>query len=143
VKPVTRAAASRGSAGINYLLLLIVIVLGVVIGNLLSHWLGGMLGYRAGYDLDTLSRSAAAAATQARDGAVSQAQKAAGALASLQDQAREQRRRDREGLRLLAPCEEWRKAHAQLNTATTQTEMQRHCGLYERYVEHGVLPGKK
>lgn len=32
---------------------------------------------------------------------------------------------------------------ARPGSETTRAEMQKHCGLYDRYVQHGVLPAKK
>ena len=136
--------AHEGNARPSYLALFAVVVAGVTIGNLASDWIGTQLvAYRADRAMAELSRSAADGAARARDSAMTHAQKAVGAVADPLEYAREQRRRDRQGTRLLQTCDEWRKAHAQLSTETTGAEMKRHCGLYERYVEHGVLPAKK
>jgi len=133
-----------GEVKVSYLLLLLVVAAGVAIGNLASDWIGAQLvAYRADQAIAELSESAAAGAARATDAAVAQAQKAAAALGAGQEAAREARRRDREGVRLFKVCDEWRTAHAQLNTPTTHAEMQRHCGLYDRYVEHGLLPGRR
>jgi len=135
---------TRENKSINYLALLLVVVAGVVIGNLVSDWISARLAaYEGQRALAELKKSAAAGADRAREIAVTQAQKAASALANQQEQAREQRRRDREGLRLGQTCEEWRKADAELNSQTTHAEMTKHCGVYERYVQHGILPAKK
>ena len=133
-----------GESKVSYLLLLLVIAAGVAIGNLAADWIGARLvAYRTDQALAGLSESAAAGAARATDAALEQAQKAAAALGASAEASREARRRDREGRRLMQTCEEWRTAHAQLNTPTTHAEMQKHCGLYERYVEHGLLPGKR
>ncbi len=135
---------NRGNADINYLVLLLVIVAGVAIGNLISNWVTAkVVAYETEQALAKLSTSAAAGAARARDAAITQAQKAATAIASQQEQIREQRRLDREGRRLSQACDEWRKAHAQLNSYTTNAEMTKHCTIYERYVQGGVLPPKK
>jgi hypothetical protein len=129
---------------INYLLLLLVIAAGVALGNLLSQWVAAeVAALRADRSASALSKSAAERAAKAAEAAVSQAQKTAAQLAGAADYAQEQRRQDREGRRLSQTCDDWRKADAQLKTETTRAEMKKHCGLYERYVEHGVLPGKK
>lgn len=134
----------REAPRINYFALLLVIIAGVVIGNLVSNWLTAKLAaYQAEQALAEISKSAAAGAARAQDAAVAHAQKAAAVIASQQEEVRERRRRDRDGTRLSQACEEWRRAHAQLNTATTQAEMSKHCALYERYVQSGVLPAKK
>ena len=135
---------NRGSTSVNYLVLLLVIIVGVVIGNLISNWITTKVApIGVEQAVAKLSNSTAEATKRARDAAVTQAQKAASAIAPLQDEAREQRRRDRDGVRLAQSCEEWRRAHAQLNSDTTKTEMRKHCDLYDRYVQHGVLPQKK
>jgi hypothetical protein len=136
--------AQEGNRRLSYLALFAVVAAGVTIGNLASGWIGAQLtALDAGRALADLSKSATAGAARARDAAVAQAQSAAGAAADPLEYAREQRRGDRQGVRLYQTCDEWRKAHAQLKTETTSAEMKRHCGLYDRYVEHGVLPGKK
>ena len=135
---------NRGSTSVNYLVLLLVIIVGVVIGNLISNWITTKVApIGVEQAVAKLSNSTAEATKRARDAAVTQAQKAVSAIAPLQDEAREQRRRDRDGVRLAQSCEEWRRAHAQLNSDTTKTEMRKHCDLYDRYVQHGVLPQKK
>jgi biopolymer transport protein ExbB/TolQ len=135
---------NRGIAGVSYLALLAVVIVGVVIGNLISNWITTKV---AANDVERavaeLSKSAAEGTSRARDAAITQAQKAANALAPLQDEAREQRRRDRDGVRLAQSCEEWRRANAQLKSDTTKTEMRKHCDIYDRYIQHGVLPQKK
>jgi len=135
---------NRGTASINYLVLLLVIIVGVVIGNLIANWITTKVA-ATGVEqaVAELSQSTVAATKRARDAAVTQAQKAATALAPMQDEARERRRRDRDGMRLAQSCEEWRRAHAQLNSDTTKTEMRKHCDIYDRYIQHGVLPQKK
>ena len=136
--------AQEGNRRPSYLALFVVVAAGVTIGNLASDWIGAQLtALGAGRAMTEWSKAAAAGAARARDAAVAQAQSAAGAAADPLEYAREQRGRDRQGVRLFQTCDEWRKAHAQLKTETTSAEMKRHCGLYERYVEHGVLPGKK
>ena len=135
---------NRGTTDINYLALLMVIIVGVMIGNLISNWITSKVA-AIGVEkaVAELSESAAKETARARDAAITQAQKAANALAPLQDEAREQRRKDKEGLRLAQSCEEWKRANAQLKTDTTKTEMRKHCDIYDRYVQHGVLPQKK
>jgi len=137
-------SVNRGTTNVNYLVLLLVIILGVVIGNLISNWITTKVA-ATGVEqaVADLSKSTADATKRARDAAVTQAQKAASALAPLQDEVREQRRRDRDGMRLGQSCEEWRRAHAQLNSDTTKSEMRKHCDIYDRYVQHGVLPQSK
>jgi hypothetical protein len=126
---------------INYLLLFLVIAAGVALGNLASQWLAAeVAALQAERAVNELSKSAADKATKAAEAAVSQAQKAAAQWGGAADYAQTQRRQDRDGRRLFQACDDWRNAHAQLKTETTHTEMKKHCGLYERYVEHGLLP---
>ena len=135
---------NRGGATVNYLVLLLVILIGVAGGNLISHWVSAqLLAYRAEQAMVNVPKSGRTAATQGQDSAGSRIPLAGDLFRQTQEPAREQRRRDRDGVRLGRACEEWRQANAQLNSETTGAEMKRHCGIYERYVQDGVLPGKK
>ena len=125
---------SRASATVNYLVLLIVIVAGVAGGNLLADWITVQIdAYRGEKTIKKPGRA----------GGQSQEPAGTGIVRNALEQAREQRRRDRDGVRLAQTCEEWRQASVQLKSETARDEMRRHCGLYERYVNDGVLPGKK
>ena len=126
---------SRGGATINYLILLLVIVIGVTAGNLLSDWLAVQI---AQYRAESPAGSGKSRGS-AQDPSGTRIPMPSDVLRAQQ----EQRRRDRDGVRLGQTCEEWRQAHAQLKSETARDEMRKHCGLYERYVQDGVLPGKK
>ena len=52
----------------------------------------------------------------------------------------QQRANSREGRWLGRNCYDWRQTHAQMPGPTSQTEMKRHCDLYERYLQTGVTP---
>ena len=137
---VMNRSMMRGSGSVNYLALLLVIILGVTAGNLLSGWisvqLASYLGKQTMADFSKSARGSEGSGTLSfpTPGDLIQRQ---------QEQAREQRRRDRDGVRLGQACEEWRRADAQLKTDTTAAEARKHCGLYERYVKDGILPGKR
>jgi len=131
----------RGNTTINYLALLLVILVGVAGGNLIADWVTAQI---SAYRTDKVpAKPGRAGATHAPEPAGTKIPIAGDLIRGQQEQAREQRRRDRDGVRLSQACEEWRRMNAQLNSDTTNAEMKKHCGLYERYVQDGVLPAKK
>jgi hypothetical protein len=135
---------NRGSTNINYLILLLVVLLGVAGGNLLSDWVGVQIAaYRGEHAAPKPAKSGRAGAGQAPETGSAKLPMPGDLLHMAQEKIREQRRLDRDGVRLSRACEEWRKANAQLHSYTTDIEMKKHCGIYDRYVQDGVLPGKK
>lgn len=135
---------SRGGATINYLVLLLVILVGVAGGNLMADWIRGHIAaYRAQQPAGGAAKTSGPRSSQAQEPAGSTIPFAGDLIRAQQEQAREQRRRDRDGVRLARACEEWRQANAQLKSETAATEMKKHCGIYERYVQDGVLVGRK
>ena len=128
----------RGSAVVNYLVLLLVILVGVAGGNLISGWVSAEIeAYRAE------QAGARKSGRTSQESTISKIPMPGDFVRMQQEHAREQRRRDRDGVRLSQACEEWRQANAQMNSATTGAEMKKHCGIYERYVQDGVLPAKR
>ena len=124
----------------KYVVLLLVILFGVAGGNLIANWAQTQID---AYRTETKGQTPKGARTGAAPlQEPSRIPLAGEIIRSQQEQARDQRRRDRDGVRLGQTCQEWRQANAQLNSATTASEMKRHCGVYERYVQDGVLPGK-
>jgi len=51
---------------------------------------------------------------------------------------REQRASTKQGKWLSMNCSDWRRTYNDLKAATAKREMQRHCRLYERYLETGI-----
>ena len=134
----------RGTTTINNLVLLIVIVIGVAGGNLLADWLSAQIAaYRGESTGKGASKTGRAGGGQAQEPAATKIPMPGDIIRTQQEQTREQRRRDRDGVRLGQTCEEWRQASVQLKSETARDEMKRHCGIYERYVQDGVLPAKK
>jgi hypothetical protein len=128
----------------NYLALLLVVVVGVAAGNLLSDWIGAELAaYRVKQAVDEHGKSARSAPARSDDKSLLKSFSPEQLLRRQQEEAREQRRRDQDGVRLARACEQWRNADAQLRTETTGAEAKKHCALYDRYVNDGVLPGKR
>ena len=130
---------SRGGATINYLILLLIIVIGVTAGNLLSNWLAAQIAQYRAEQSPGGSGKPGRTAGSAQDASGTRVPMPSDLLRAQQDQ----RRRDRDGVRLGQACDEWRQAHTQLRSETARDEMRKHCSLYERYVQDGVLPGKK
>ena len=127
----------------KYVALFLVVVLGVACGNLLSDWIGAEIAaYHAKPAAAERGKAARGASARSEEGGVLKALAPDQILRRQQEEAREQRRRDQDGVRLARNCEQWRNADGQLRTETTRAEAKKHCGLYDRYVNDGVLPGK-
>ena len=127
----------------KYFALFLVIVLGVASGNLLSDWIRSELAaYRAKQAAAERGKAVRSAPARSDEGGILKALSPDQLLRRQQEEAREQRRRDQDGVRLARNCEQWRNADGQLRTETTRAEAKKHCGLYDRYVNDGVLPGK-
>ncbi len=127
----------------KYLALFLIIVLGVVSGNLISDWLRSELAaYRTKQAPPERGKPARGSSTRSDVDSVLKALSPDQLLRRQQEETKEQRRRDPEGVRLARNCEQWRNADGQLRTETTHSEARKHCGIYDRYVNDGVLPGK-
>ena len=133
----------RGDTSVNYLLLLLVILIGVAGGNLIADWVTAQINAYRTEKTPIQPKSGRAGTTRGQEPSGTKIPFAGDLIRGQQEQARDQRRRDRDGVRLSPTCEEWRRMNAQLNSETTGAEMKRHCGIYERYVQDGILPGKK
>ena len=134
---------AHGNTTVNYLLLLLVILVGVAGGNLIADWVTAQINTYRAEKTTPAAKSGRAGATQSQEPAGMKIPLAGDLIRGQQEQAREQRRRDRDGVRLSQACEEWRRMNAQLNSETTGAEMKKHCGIYERYVQDGILPARK
>jgi Na+-transporting NADH:ubiquinone oxidoreductase subunit NqrC len=112
---------------INYVLLLVVIIVGVAAGNLLSTYITAQAA-RQGLQAQSQRTQAhlqAAAQRQAAD------------LADLAEHQQQQRRTDAVGAKLARSCADWQQADVSLHTDTTRTESARQCARFDRYVQTG------
>jgi len=127
----------------SYLAWLAVIIVGVTVGNLLSTYITARItAYQAEAAMAELQRSMQTQAGQARAAAAEAARRDAERQAAQQAALRDQRTDDPTGRRLWQSCADWRRADADLHSATTQAEVDRHCGRFESYVSTGVPPGR-
>lgn len=122
----------------NYAVWLLVIVLGVTSGNLLSTWL---IATVVEHRVQLAAREAAKAmqasterAARVRREALARAESER--LAAL-DRLRQARGSDPFGVKLARECEDWKRMAQQLPSATAESESERSCLRYGRYVETG------
>ncbi len=52
----------------------------------------------------------------------------------------EKRKLDKDGLRLSKKCNEWTIVHKDMNTASSERGMNKHCSQYYDYISFGTLP---
>jgi hypothetical protein len=130
----------------DYLLLWLVIISGVAIGNLVSNFITASYmeakAKQAAVEVSAVLKDQAEKMN--RETAAMRAANTEAAQAQLDEQAEQQqarRRGDATGQQLSRACAEWTRAHASMNSYTTRTEMNKHCGRLERYVETGALSG--
>lgn len=140
--PFDRRRAAPAAAP-SYLAWLAVIIVGVTVGNLLSTYITARIAaHQAEAAMAGLQRSMQTQAGQARAAAAEAARREAARQASQQAALRDQRTDDPTGRRLWQSCADWRRADADLGSATTRAEVARHCGRFESYVSTGVPPGR-
>lgn len=120
--------------GANWIILWLVITLGVASGNLLSGFIGSLaIGYQLRAALSSLNEGVDETATQVQ----SELQESAERRAAEQ---RERRRETDRGQALSRQCNEWRRAHNELDTYTTAQNMDKYCGAYDEYIQTGRIP---
>lgn len=130
-----RRPRERGSlpvfGGANWIILWFIITLGVASGNLLSGFIGSLaLGYQLRAVLSSLNEGADETAAQVQSDLQESSERRAA-------EQRERRRESDRGQTLARQCDEWRSAHNELDTYTTEQNMDRYCGAYHEYVQTG------
>ncbi len=126
---------------INYFALLILIILGVAIGNLTSNWV------TAKY-LEAEVKKTSVEISKALSKKPKNTQQTIKKLVepikfknvANQEQVSNQRKLDDNGIRLAKTCNEWKVAHKDMNTQTSERGMIKHCEQYQEYVNTGTLP---
>lgn len=124
--------------GINYLLLLIVIIVGVMIGNLLSALVTATyVNYQAKQVVAEVSQALQNQAHAAQMAEHQSQQLIVENQLARQEMVRAQRANDTNGVALGRACTEWRNADANLSSYTTRTEAAKHCTRYDHYIQTG------
>jgi len=123
---------------INYVLLLVVIIVGVAAGNLLSTYITAQAVAHAGLQAAQAARQGLQAQSQRTQAHLqAAAQRQAADLADLAEHQQQQRRTDAVGAKLARSCADWQQADVSLHTDTTRTESARQCARFDRYVQTG------
>ncbi len=128
----------------DYFLLWIVVISGVAIGNLVSNFItASYLEAKAEQTAAQIKSEVHQQATQTQRESLAQQARDASALEVQQaqqlEQLRAERRQDSHGQQLSRACAEWTRANASMNSYTTQSEMNKHCGRLNRYLDSGMV----
>lgn len=140
----------------NYLVLLLVIIVGVTSGNLLSAWVGKQFAPEDKIlktsEINKLIEDEATAETESNIESTEPeleterieppAFEEQNDTALTQTELIDQRRLDKDGIRLAKTCEEWKQADEDMHTTTSKRGVNKHCGDYELYLETGVVTPK-
>ncbi len=135
----------KQSGQTDYLLLLIVIIVGVTVGNLLSNWITARVAlYQTEQALIEFNEQLS---TQiSTDTTRRQTQRLASNRASTEKtrkqelQIRQQRANTRIGQFLAKSCEEWKATDQRYASRTSQLEMEKACQQYDDYLNTGMVP---
>ncbi len=130
----------------DYLLLLIVIIVGVAAGNLLSNWITARIAlYQTEQALIELNQELSNHLTT---GAANLQQQLSDSSRALTEKARQQqlltrqqRADSRTGQFLSKSCEEWKATHQRYDNYTSKLEMEKACRRYEDYLDTGLERG--
>ncbi|MFA6062896.1 MAG: hypothetical protein WC736_09875 [Gallionella sp.] len=120
--------------GVNYIILLVVITMGVAFGNLLSNWVTAKVAnylVEQSFKAASLNLAEQVRSQQAENQVVVQRNH------DIVAQQQDKRAVDATGIRLFKLCSDWRKAESELRSYTARTEAAKHCSIYERYVNTG------
>lgn len=123
----------------TYIGLFLIIVIGVVGGNMVSNGITTYLAAKAAQEVAAkLQADLESHNKKARVEQEKQKQRNAEAAALAEQRAREMRSNSPEGRRLAKTCAEWSNAHSVLNGFTTGIEYRRSCEKLERYLQSGI-----
>lgn len=120
------------SGQVDYLLLLLVVIIGVAAGNLLSNWITARVAAHQ------LEQSIAEFSDQvaAEQAASRQRQE------QLRTQTRSERANSRTGQFLKKSCDEWTATNERYENYTSRQEMRKACDRYEDFLETGITPNQ-
>lgn len=142
--PFSPSFMSKKRSDINYFLIFIIVIFGVAIGNLISTFVvAKAVEYQAQQAMAEAAQVMQRQNREAQAQMNATAQRNAALLEQQQAALRAQRAADPNGVRLSQTCAEWRKADANLNSYTTQTELAKSCARYDSYVMTGIYPTAK
>lgn len=113
---------------LDYLWLFFVIAGGVATGNLISNWITARA---AAYELERVTADFQQSMQEQTERFKAQAQEQ-------REETRQERAASPRGKALERTCREWQQAQRLTPTYTTQTEAQKHCSRYERYLATGA-----
>lgn len=127
---------------INYLALLIVIILGVSGGDLISNWITAKyINAEVGKTTAEISKELSTIPKKALQTTKKQTKPTVIEDTTSQEQLIEKRKLDDNGIRLAKNCSEWTVAHKDMQTQTSERGMNKHCDLYQKYINSGSLSG--
>jgi sensor c-di-GMP phosphodiesterase-like protein len=132
----------NGERGVTkYLTLLIIIVIGVTAGNLLANWIAmKVVEHQVEQALVGISNEVTTQMNKAQRETSELRAKARAESEAQESRRRQQRLADKTGTALARACEEWKRAHEEFKSYTSETESAKHCGRLERYLTTGVVP---
>jgi hypothetical protein len=126
---------------VNYILLLIVITIGVATGNLISNWIiASYLSAEVEKTSVEISKALSNRPKKNQKIINKPTKSIVTEDASSQQSLIEQRKLDKNGIRLAKNCSEWTVAHKDMQTQTSERGMKKHCELYDTYIRTGALP---
>jgi chromatin remodeling complex protein RSC6 len=131
-------------SNLDYLVLWLTIISAVALGNLLSNFITA--SYAEAKAEQALKEASVVLRKQSEQAQRDIAQQQAAneeaqqaAQTQQREQRRAQRRQDANGQQLARACAEWTQANTAMRTYTTQSEMAKHCGRLDRYLDTGAV----
>ena len=143
-------------AKFNYLVLILIIIVGVTTGNLITYWITNelteseieRLSVEASNPVIEVPKLKTETLTERPEESTETVQQESSEPETTvtpemtQSELIAQRRLDKDGIRLGKTCDEWRQADKDMNTLTSKRGVDKHCGDYELYLETGVVTPK-
>ncbi len=125
---------------INYIALLLVIIIGVIAGNLISNWItANFIEIEVQTTNVEISKEATKQTEKVEQKVNKQQETPKIQEITNQEYLMKQRELDDIGMRLAKNCSEWQIAHEDMQTQTSERGMKKHCDEYKSYIETGVL----
>jgi hypothetical protein len=125
---------------VNYIALLIIVTIGVTAGNLLSNWI--IASYLSAEVENASVEISKALSKKKKNQKIINKPIKPMITEDVPNQQLliEQRKQDKDGIRLANNCSEWTLAHNDMQTQASERGMKKHCGQYEDYIKTGELP---
>ena len=149
---------------INYILLLVIIIVGVAAGNIISEWISSRsINKQAAAQIvekakpsseikQELSSQTDETVKEIEPEKINEPretiklspdghkQSETTDIPADSEELITQRKLDENGLRLSKKCNEWTIVHKDMNTASSERGMNKHCSQYYDYISFGALP---